>query len=81
MSTPESEQVEELAGPSLDDAIREAEAVSLDRRRWVKSCVEVLGQCDRDLSHSPEAQAALDSLLITACARLKRLLRCDLKGG
>jgi len=61
--------------PTLDDAIAAAEAASGDARRWVRAIVPIIETYSREPERSEAVQGALDALVVTACARLKRLLR------
>jgi hypothetical protein len=75
---PEPESTE----PDIDD-LDAADAADMkiqdiaDDRAWVDTCLSVISTASQPVE-SEQVRDALDSLLITACARAKRALRGDL---
>ena len=63
---------------TIDDAIREAEAISGDQRRWLACVTRLIEAYSHEPTRYGPAQDALDSVIGAACARAKRILRSDL---
>lgn len=80
-------EAEEDADLAMDDA---AETVAADAqgRLWLRAILPLIqvpppapeGEDGSRFTVSAGVQNALDSLVITACARVKRILRSDLAG-
>jgi hypothetical protein len=69
---------DEPAGPDAVEAIREAIACEQNSRAWLASCAKVVETYSREPGRDELVQCALDTLVIAACERGKRILRSDL---
>jgi hypothetical protein len=67
--------------PTVADALVVARAASLDGRRWLEAITRLLEAYSREPERDALVQTELDTLVIAACRRAKRILRADLDEG
>ncbi len=66
--------------PTADDVMASCVEVEAERRRWLRAITPLIEAYGSEPERDPVVQAALDSLVVAAVARLKRILRSDLGG-
>jgi hypothetical protein len=70
------EATEESPEPSQDDMAQQCLELESQQRLWLKVCKEVV-QVNRKADESERVARAIDSLVIAAAARAKRILGAD----
>ncbi len=73
LPTPHSPPEEE---PTAEDIAQQIIDLESQQRLWVKTCIAVVGM-PRGEQESPKVEAALDSAIVAAAARMKRILGAD----
>lgn len=81
MADPELVEPTEPINPTLIDDLAVARERAAQARLWLRVLTPVIQYYDHDPGRPPDVQQALDSTLIAACARIRRLVRSDLGAG
>jgi hypothetical protein len=65
--------------PTADDLVAELIDLETQKRLWLRALIPLLQLRSRDSDPSDRVQLAFDLMHISACERVRRLLRSDLQ--